>query len=180
MAGYVDKTLAPGEEIVYSVHFNWTFSFFPVLWFALGAAPAVMYTLLLFGTFGDPIPFDELRIGWWFVGASFAIGALILLNHMIILWTTEIVVTTYRFVYKTGLISRNTQEVSLNKIEEITLKQSVWGRIFGYGSLVLRGTGVGVITLPNVDDPIDVRRIIEQAKADLRKVSRDERLGDDD
>ncbi|HNS86166.1 MAG TPA: PH domain-containing protein [Parvularculaceae bacterium] len=180
MAGYVDKTLAPGEEIAYRVHFNWTFSFFPVLWFALGAAPAVMYTLLHFGTFSDPIAFEELRVGWWFVFASFGIGALILLNHMIILWTTEIAVTTYRFVYKTGLISRNTQEVSLNKIEEITLTQSVWGRIFGYGSLVLRGTGVGVITLPNIDDPIDVRRIIEKAKADLRRSSDIDRRTDDD
>lgn len=180
MAGYVDKTLAPGESIVYRVHFNWTFSFFPVLWFALGSAPVVMYALLHFGTFGRSVPFSELQIGWWFVGIAFAAGAFILLNHLIILWTTEIAVTTYRFVYKTGLIARNTQEVSLNKIEEITLKQSIWGRLFGYGSLVLRGTGVGVITLPNVDDPIDVRRIIEQAKAALRKDSRDERSGDDD
>lgn len=180
MAGYVEKTLAPGEEIVYRVHFNWTFSFFPVLWFALGSAPIVMYTLLNFGAFGPKIPFEELQIGWWFVAGGFLTGLFILLNHLITLWTTEIVVTTYRFVFKTGLISRATQEVSLNKIEEITLHQSVWGRIFGYGSLVLRGTGVGVITLPNVDDPIDVRRIIEHAKAALRQNNREESLGDDD
>ncbi len=180
MAGYVDKTLAPGEEIIYRVHFNWTFSFFPVLWFALGSAPVLMYTLLHFGTFGQKIPFSELQVGWWFVGAGFVTGLFILLNHLIILWTTEIAITTYRFVYKTGLIARNTQEVSLNKIEEITLSQSIWGRVFGYGSLVLRGTGVGVITLPNVDDPIIVRRVIEKAKADLRQNNREERLGDDD
>lgn len=180
MAGYVDKTLAPGEHVVFRVHFNWTYSFFPVLWFALGAAPVVMYSLLHFGTFGQKVPLDDLRVGWGFVGGGFLVGSLILLNHLITLWTTEIVVTTYRFVYKTGLVARNTQEVSLNKIEEITLKQSVWGRIFGYGKMVLRGTGVGVIELPNVDDPIDVRRIIEHAKADLRKNNRDERSGDDD
>jgi len=180
MAGYVDKTLAPGETVVFRVHFNWTFSFFPVLWFAFGSSPLIMYVLLQFGALGEEIPFERLREGWWFVWASFVIGIWILINHLIILWTTEIVVTSYRFVYKTGLIARNTQEVSLNKIEEITLSQSVWGRIFGYGKLVLRGTGVGVITLPNVDDPIDIRRIIEQAKADLRRTSRDEILGDDD
>ncbi len=180
MAGYVEKTLAPGESMVYRVHFNWTFSFFPVLWFALGSAPVVMYTLLHFGTFGQKVPFDELQVGWWFVGGGFATGLLILLNHLIILWTTEIVVTTYRFVFKTGLIARNTQEVSLNKIEEIILNQSVWGRIFGYGSLVLRGTGVGVINLPNVDDPIVVRRTIEKAKADLRRETNEDNRGDDD
>lgn len=170
MAGYVEKTLAPGEEIVHRATFNWTFSFFPVLWFALGLAPTVMYVLL---QAGSGIPFSELKIGWWFAGIAGSIGAWILVGHIIILWTTEIVVTTYRFVFKKGLISRNTQEVSLNKIEEITLHQSVWGRLFGYGKLILRGTGVGVIELPNLDNPIGTRRIIEGAKAGLRATGKE-------
>ncbi len=177
MSGYVEKTLAPDEHIIHRVNFNWTFSFFPVLWFAFGSAPMVMYAML---QFGSGLAFSDLQPGWWFVMASFVTGALILVNHLIILWTTEIAVTTYRFVYKTGLISRNTQEVSLNKIEEITLHQSIWGRLFGYGKLVLRGTGVGVISLPNIDNPIEIRRIIEQAKANLRKESNDDNRGDDD
>lgn len=177
MAGYVEKTLAPDERVVNRVNFNWTFSFFPVLWFAFGSAPIVMYAML---QFGSGVAFESLRVGWWFVMAAFLTGLTILLNHLIILWTTEIVVTTYRFVYKRGLISRNTQEVSLNKIEEIVLEQSVWGRIFGYGQLVLRGTGVGKIELPNVDNPIEIRRVIEKAKADLRRDSSEDRRGDDD
>ncbi len=177
MAGYVEKSLPPGERIVHRVNFNWTFSFFPVLWFAFGSAPIVMYAML---QFGSGIPYADLRVGWWFVLSAFVTGAIILLNHLIILWTTEIAVTTYRFVYKRGFISRNTQEVSLNKIEEIVLQQSVWGRVFGYGKLTIRGTGVGVIDLPDVDNPIEVRRVIEQTKADLRRTSLDDRSGDDD
>lgn len=178
MAGYVEKTLASDEAALYRANFNWTFSFFPVLWFALGSAPALMYLAL---QFGSDIPFAELTAGWWASLIAFLAGSLILTAHVILLWTTEIVVTTYRFVYKRGWIARNTQEVSLNKIEEITLTQSVWGRIFGYGQLVVRGTGVGVITLPNLDDPIEVRKRIENAKASLRRDSpRDERRGDDD
>lgn len=177
MTGYVEKTLAPDEKIVERVNFNWTFSFFPVLWFAFGSSPIVMYALL---QYGQGIPFEDLKIGWWFVLLGFLIGSLILINHLIILWTTEIVVTSYRFVFKTGLISRNTQEVSLNKIEEIILQQSIWGRIFGYGKLILRGTGVGVIQLPNLDDPIGVRKIIEKAKADLRRETNEDNKGDDD
>lgn len=177
MAGYVAKTLAPDERIINQVHFNWTFSFFPVLWFAFGSSPIVMYAML---QFNSGIAYAELRVGWWFVLAAFVIGAFILINHLIVLWTTEIAVTTYRFVFKEGLISRRTQEVSLNKIEEIVLQQSVWGRLFGYGKLILRGTGVGVIHLPNIDNPIEIRRIIEKAKADLRRTSSDDRAGDDD
>ena len=162
---YVEQTLAAGEEIIYRANFNWTYSFWAVFWFALGAAPVILFAL---SQFAAGVPFEELRVGWWFAGAAFLIGALILLLHMIVLWTTEIIVTSFRFVYKKGLISRDTQEVSLNKIEEITLKQSFWGRIFNYGELVMRGTGVGVIQLPAIDNPIRVRKIIENTRSQLR------------
>ena len=169
MSGYVEKTLAGGEEILHRANFNWTYSFFPVMWFSLGAATIVFFLYL---QFVENIPYEELRVGWWSAFVAGASGGIILINHMIILITTEIVVTTYRFVYKTGLISRNTQEVSLNKIEEITLHQTIWGRFLGFGKLVLRGTGVGVITLPDLDNPINLRRIIENAKSALRQSRR--------
>ncbi len=176
--GYVDKTLAGGEEIIHRANFNWTYSFFPMMWFALGAASLA---LIFYIQFAAGHSFESLKVAWWSAGVAGACGALILINHLIILITTEIAVTTYRFVYKTGLISRNTQEVSLNKIEEITLHQSIWGRLLSYGKLVLRGTGVGVITLPDLDDPIRLRKIIENAKSALRSDQRERRrINDDD
>ncbi len=178
MAGYVEKTLASGEEIIHRANFNWTYSFFPMLWFALGAGSLALF---FFIQFAAGVPYESLKIGWWSASVAAASGTLILIGHLIILITTEIVVTTYRFVYKTGLVSRNTQEVSLNKIEEITLHQSIWGRLLSYGKLVLRGTGVGVITLPDLDDPIRLRKIIENAKSALREDQRDrKRINQDD
>ncbi len=174
MAGYVEKTLAGGEEVIHRANFNWTYSFIPVFWFSLGAAPLAMF---FFIQYAAEVPFEELRVGWWFAIIGGAAGAIILINHLIVLSTTEIVVTTFRFVYKTGLVSRHTKEVSLNKIEEITLEQTVWGRLLSYGKLVLRGTGVGVITLPDLDDPIRLRRIIENAKSAMRT---EQRSHDDD
>ncbi|MEM9360557.1 MAG: PH domain-containing protein, partial [Pseudomonadota bacterium] len=61
----------------------------------------------------------------------------------------------------------------------INLSQSIFGRIFGYGQLTLRGTGVGVIELPNLDSPIKVRRTIETAKADLRRSGLEEFRGEE-
>lgn len=174
MSGYVEKTLAGDEEVVHRANFNWTYSFFPAMWFSLGAATVVFFVYLQFVA---GVSYERLQIGWWAAGLAGLSGSIILINHMIILITTEIVVTSFRFVYKTGLISRNTQEVSLNKIEEITLHQSVWGRLLGFGKLVLRGTGVGVITLPDLDNPINLRRIIENTKSALRTTRSN---GDDD
>ncbi len=171
MSGYVAKTLASEEEIVHRANFNWTYSFFPVMWFVLGASGLVFFAYL---QLVELLPYSDLRVGWWFAGVGAFSGSIILINHLIILITTEIVVTSFRFVYKTGLVSRNTQEVSLNKIEEITLHQTVFGRLLGFGKLVLRGTGVGVITLPDLDNPINLRRIIENTKSNLRTTRNNE------
>lgn len=171
MASYVEKTLGNGEEVVYEAQFNWTYSFWSWVWFLISISPIAVlcYIQINYG-----VSFATMNIAWIFTAIAAAIGILYLLGHMITLWTTEIAVTTFRFVYKTGLISRDTKEVSLNKIEEITLNQSVWGRIFNYGGLTMRGTGVGVIQLPNIDDPIQVRRIIENAKSALRRGDSDD------
>jgi uncharacterized membrane protein YdbT with pleckstrin-like domain len=165
MAGYVQKSLAVDEEIVYRAHFNWTYSFFPVFWFALGSAPVAMYLMLM----ARGISFEELKTGWIIAGIGFAIGCLILLAHLIVLMTTEIVITNFRFVYKTGWIARKTQEVNLSNIEEITLNQTFWARLFGFGEIVIRGTGAGRIDLPAIDNPLDVRKEIEKARAELRR-----------
>ena len=178
MAGYVEKTLASDEQIVYQAEFNWTFNVESWLWVLVGALTVLFYFWLEFSV---GVPARDLLVGWWFAGAALAFALLFLIIHYIYLYTTEIIVTTFRLVFKTGWISRNTQEVSLNKIEEITLHQSVWGRIFGYGVVVIRGTGVGVIELPNLDNPIEVRKIIENARAHLRQGSTaHQRSGEED
>ena len=174
MSGYVEKTLASGETILHRANFNWTYSFLPVLWFSIGAATLAMFFYIQFIAH---VPFADLEVGWWSAGVAAAAGSMILINHLIIMMTTEIVVTNTRFVFKTGLISRKTQEVSLNKIEEIALRQTIWGRILNFGKLVLRGTGVGVIELPDLDDPINLRRTIENARSTLRNGGEDDNNG---
>ncbi len=171
---YVSQTLAENEDVVLRAHFNWTFHVAPTFWFLLGLAPLVV---LAAGQNIKEVPFEELKIGYWMSFFSLFIGSILLLNHLIYLWTTEIVVTSFRFVFKTGLIARSTKEVSLNKLEEIQMEQSVLGRVFGYGKIILRGTGVGVIELPNLDNPVELRREIESAKARLRVSSMEEHMG---
>ena len=97
----------------------------------------------------------------WFA----VLGPLAFLLSMIIKWTTEIAITNRRVVYKRGWIARETEEINLNRIEEITLTQSVGGRIFGYGKLVFKGVGIGEVNLPAIDDPIHFRRQLQLAQA---------------
>lgn len=93
------------------------------------------------------------------------IGIVIFVQMMVRKWTTEIGVTTHRFVQKEGLFKLNTYEVALHNIEGVRVSQSFWGRILGYGHLRIEGTGVDHVDLPTIADPIGFRAAIESAKS---------------
>lgn len=178
MSTYVDRTLANEESILHRAKFNWTYSLGATAWLLLSLFPLAEYAVLSI-FYGVPLNAFP-TVGWWFAVGAIAAGGLYMLLHIVFLAITEIVVTNYRFVYKTGLLTLNSKEVSLNKIEEITIHQNIFGRIFGYGKIVIRGTGVGVIELPDLDSPIRLRKIIENAKSNLRHSNVDERSGNAD
>ena len=92
------------------------------------------------------------------------IGIWIFFSMMIRKWTTEIGVTSHRFVEKTGLFSLNTNEIALQNIEGVRVEQNLWGRMLGYGHLRIEGTGVDAVNLPNIADPVGFRAAIETAK----------------
>ena len=74
---------------------------------------------------------------------------------------TEIALTTKKVIVKKGILSRKTDEMKLSKIENVELKQSLMGRILGYGEIVISGTGSGRTTLSKIANPIEVKKAIE-------------------
>jgi uncharacterized membrane protein YdbT with pleckstrin-like domain len=92
------------------------------------------------------------------------IGIVIFLSMMIRKWSTEIGVTSHRFVAKTGLLSMHTNEIALPNIEGVKVDQSLMGRIFGYGAVCVEGTGVDAVTTPPIADPVGFVRAIQTAK----------------
>ena len=74
-------------------------------------------------------------------------------------------VTNRRVVRKTGILSRETTELRLASIETIDLRQSAWGRLLGYGDVVLTGRGETAMIFSRLADPLDAKRAIESAYA---------------
>lgn len=74
-------------------------------------------------------------------------------------------VTNRRVVRKTGIVSRVTDELRLASIETIDLRQSAWGRLLGYGDVVLTGRGESAMVFARLAAPIDAKRAIEGAYA---------------
>ena len=79
-------------------------------------------------------------------------------------WTTEIAITNRRLIFKRGWIARKTDEINLNRIEEVNLEQSVLGRLLGYGKVFCQGTGSADIELPTMADPLRFKKELQEAQ----------------
>lgn len=77
----------------------------------------------------------------------------------------EMGVTSRRVVRKTGIVSRETEELRLASIETIDLRQTTWGRMLGYGDVVLTGRGESAMRFARLAHPLDAKRAIESAYA---------------
>ena len=99
----------------------------------------------------------------------FIIGIIIFFDMMIRKWTTELGVTSHRFVMKTGFFRLKTNEISLSNVEGVSVAQSFWGRLLNYGHLNIEGTGVGAVKIPDIADPVGFRRALESAMESAKK-----------
>jgi uncharacterized membrane protein YdbT with pleckstrin-like domain len=72
--------------------------------------------------------------------------------------TSEFVITNKRVIIKVGLISRRTLEMNLNKIETINVNQGILGRMLGYGTIVIIGSGGTKESFNGISDPLTFRK----------------------
>jgi len=73
------------------------------------------------------------------------------------------VVTTARVVRRTGVLSRSSLEVRLERINELSSHQSIGGRILGSGEVLVEvGGETGVVVLDHVPRPAIVQSVISE------------------
>ncbi|MDR3474859.1 MAG: PH domain-containing protein [Devosia sp.] len=147
---YLDKILQPGEQIVARGKKHWII-------YAPGAA-VLVFAIVLAGL----IPaFPGIAVALQIAAVIAAVVAVVVVfREWFDQWTTEIVVTNRRVVYKRGFISRFTREMNMEKIESVAVDQTLPGRLFGYGTIDIRGTGAGLEQLTGIAGPIELRNAI--------------------
>jgi len=99
----------------------------------------------------------------WASPALVGLGVLVFLAIMLPIWAQQIAVTNQRLIHRRGLVRRYTEELQLRAVEEIRLEQSILGRIFGFGRVIVSGTGLEDLRLPALAEPVKLRRMIQEA-----------------
>jgi uncharacterized membrane protein YdbT with pleckstrin-like domain len=80
-------------------------------------------------------------------------------------WSDEFVVTDKRVIVKTGIISRRTLEMNLNKIESVNVDQSIMGRLLGYGTITIIGTGGTRESFPDIGKAVEFRKRFQEVSS---------------
>jgi len=151
--GYVEDNLMPGEEVMYHAHLHWVIYLRAVLLGLLG------WLLIAAGFWRD-----DLAVLVYLGAAVLVVAALAWLVQWVKSRTSEFAVTNRRVIIKVGLIRRDTLELMLNKVESIGVDQTVTGRIVGYGTIIVVGTGGTREPFRNIARPLDFRKQV-QARA---------------
>jgi uncharacterized membrane protein YdbT with pleckstrin-like domain len=76
--------------------------------------------------------------------------------------TSEFAVTNKRIIIKTGFISRRTIEMKFSRIESVEVNQSIFGRVFDYGSITVIGTGGTKELFHKIAKPLEFRNQFQQ------------------
>lgn len=76
--------------------------------------------------------------------------------------TTEYAVTDKRVVEKYGWIATHTDEMPLNKLENVTVTYTFFGKMWNYGTVTFQGANHNNITFSNVKNAEDIKRKLNE------------------
>lgn len=147
---YVDSQLLPGETVRYRARLH------KGIFTATGVLGALTVAALV----------GAMAAGhWWWVlvGVTAAITAVAFGRAWVTYTTSEFAVTDKRVVIKVGWIRRRTLETMLSKVEGIGVDQSLTGRMLGFGSIEVTGTGGTREEFTRIADPLEFRRQVQGA-----------------
>lgn len=149
MSSYVDSVLAEGERVVYRAAIShWKF----FLSYLVGA----LFLLTALGAYAAARNHADASLA--VVAILLAIGVAVILSAVIRRQTTELVLTDRRIITKRGLISRDTVEMNLSKVESLHVNQGLMGRILDYGDVTVVGTGASLEPLRGIVRPLELRK----------------------
>ncbi len=154
VAKYVDTILQDDEQVIHHASIHWIV-YLPSVVCLVAAIALLIWLVPLYQANGRDF------VGM--LGAVIALAALIaapiyFFKALIQRAATELAITNRRVIAKVGFIRRKTWEINAPKVEGVEVDQSIWGRIFGYGTVTVKGTGGGIAPIRNIDSPVEFRK----------------------
>lgn len=154
---YIESNLLAKEKLVYGVRPHWVI-FSSGCWAILFA-----FIIWIFAPVGLAIPiFSSWNLRDIAGGIFFIVGLYWTISAYIYYTTSEYAITNKRVLIKVGWIERKSLELLLDKVEGVSVDQSITGRIFNFGAINVIGTGGTNDRFPFIPDPLLFRKTVQQ------------------
>jgi uncharacterized membrane protein YdbT with pleckstrin-like domain len=143
--------LLPGERILVSCSRHWVVLLRPVATTVLAAVVLLVIGSLLLG--------GELRL---LVLLGVLLGAILIINLYYWGWRAhEYILTDQRVILNEGIVSKFSRSIAIDRIQDLTTFQGLWGRTWGFGDIELESAGrEGAELLSTVPRPQQLRNAI--------------------
>lgn len=158
----IEDHLQPGEEILYVARVTrWT----EAPWIAVTALALAGAAWAWFGFDNAPMALTALALAALF-GAFLGWHEFVRRSH-------EYVLTSRRVIQQMGILTRRSIDSWLDKINNIEHRQTLWGRLLGFGDVEIEtASEQGIIRFANVARPLELKNAIvgamEQYRGSLR------------
>ena len=158
---YVEKHLIAGETVQYRTNLHWIV----MLGHALAAAVleflAVIFLIASFSSWQGVEVAPPRSVMYLAAFLCFAVGAILLTIGLVKRNSTEMGLTNKRVIVKTGLVTRRTIELLLSRIESVVIEEPAMGRMLGYGTVIIRGTGGTPEVFEKIAHPLEFREQVQ-------------------
>lgn len=175
---YPDNLLSRGERVVLHKHPHWKMLILPVLFFIVaiggGAAFAAWVSHWRDSGFTSHLP--------WYIALGVVAGLILIFLVLVpvLRWATEhFVISTGHVFFRTGILKRRAHQIPLARIQNMETEVGFWGRLLGYGSLIVESAADQPLEFENVASLPKVQATLNQLISDDRSGSAPESTAGD-
>jgi len=151
------RSLNPDEELILDVHPHWWHFVTPIC----GLIAAIIVSIYLTRWAGD-VDWNWLKQLLRWTRWAVVVAALGFLSVRALQWnTTHFVVTSHRVIFRHGVIGKIGIDIPLERVNNVSIHQSVFERMIGAGDLLIESGGEdGQQRFSDISDPDEVQNII--------------------
>ena len=147
---YPKRLLSAGERVETEFRPHWKLLVWPILILVVAIVAAVLLAINIDGLFG------------WVLPLVVVLAGLLVSAKRWYQWLfTKFIITNERLIVRRGLIARNSKEIPLERIDNISFSQTVGERIFRSGDLLIESAGeAGQSRYSDIPRPEEIQALV--------------------
>ena len=157
---YLEELLGKNERILLKTRQHWFILFSSI------ALEILLIVILIGAIIAIAVTMASPLVTIGFVLVLIPLGGM--LRDIIIWYNHQYIVTNRRVIQISGIFSKNVIDSSLEKVNDVKMSQSFFGRLFDYGDVeIMTASETGVNLFKRIGDPVKFKTAMLDAKEQM-------------